>query len=196
MHDHNVKALFGVEDEISQIASKYPKQRRVVKNIGFACFYGAGWRRIQTTFAQGGFPITDLEAKQKLKMLKGYYPEVFPYHEEITEVLESGETIRNLFGRPITMQSHDNVFMQGFNTLIQSSASDLNLRACEKAETRWRAEGLDAHPLLVIHDCIVAEVATAHADRARDILIESMTGFNLETIKLKVEGKISERWTK
>jgi DNA polymerase I-like protein with 3'-5' exonuclease and polymerase domains len=151
-------------------------------------------------FAQGGFPISEKQAKEKLKKLKAYYPQVFDFHREMTEVGESGQVIHNLFGRPIKLQPHENAHMQFFNTLIQSSASDLNLRACQKAEVAWRSAGLSAAPLLVIHDCIIAESPAREAQAADKILVECMTGFNLESIngpiKLKVEGKISERWTK
>ena len=200
MHDHNVKALFGFADRVADIAAKYPKQRKTVKNIGFACFYGAGWRRIQTVFAQGGFPITEKDAKAKLKLLKSYYPGAFEYHQEITEVFESGQVVHNLFGRPIKIQPHENPFMMGFNTLIQSSASDLNLRACEKATKEWKLRNLDAHPLLVIHDCIVAEAREEISTEAEKILVDAMCNFKLESIHgpitLRVEGKISDRWTK
>jgi DNA polymerase-1 len=200
MHDHNVRALFDVKDDLEAIASKYPKQRKTVKNIGFACFYGAGWRRIQTVFAQGGFPISDQEAKKKLSMLKEYYPDAFQFHREITEIFESGETVHNLFGRPITIQKHENPYMQGFNTLIQSSASDLNLRAAERAQSKWRSEALDTHLLLLIHDCIVAESPDEMADKSSTILVDAMTDFRLECkhgpIKLRVEGGISHEWQK
>lgn len=200
LHDHNVRAAFGFDDDISVIASKYPKHRKTVKNIGFALFYGAGWRRVQTVFAQGGFPRTEKESKEIYKRIKSYYPTAFEYHKQITEIFESGEVVHNLFNRPIKMQPHENAFMQGFNTLIQSSASDLNLRACEKATKSWREQGIDAHPLLVIHDCIVAESKTEISKKAEQVLVDAMCNFKLESINgqipLKVEGKISDRWTK
>jgi DNA polymerase I-like protein with 3'-5' exonuclease and polymerase domains len=200
MHDHNAKALFNLECDVSEVSKLFPKQRKTVKNIGFACFYGAGWRRISSVFAAGGFPISDREAKEKLKSLKAYYPKAFEYHEEITEIFEAGEVVYNLFGRPIKMQPHENCYMQGMNTLIQSSASDLNLRACEKASKKWKEMGLDAYPLLVIHDCIIAEVREAHSQVASDILVNAMTGFKLESenglIPLRVEGSISLAWEK
>ncbi len=200
IHDHNAKAMFNLDCDVNQVSKLYPRERKTVKNIGFACFYGAGWKRIQIVFANGGFIITEQEAKAKLKLLKSYYPEAFAFHKEITEVFESGEVVRNLFGRPIKIQAHENAYMQGFNTLIQSSASDLNLRACEKAEKQWKAEGLDAHPLLVIHDCIIAEGTTEVSMKAAEILIDCMTSFKLESIngiiKLRVEGGVSSEWSK
>lgn len=189
IHDHNAKAMFNLDCEITAVASTYPRERKTVKNIGFACFYGAGWRRISQVFATGGFPISDQEAKEKLKLLKSYYPKAFEFHKEITEVFEEGQTVKNLFGRPITLQAHDNAFMQGFNTLIQSSASDLNLYAAEK---------YGGNILLLIHDFIMAEEKTEDAEDKARHLRECMTDFKLESehglIKIRTEGEVNDHW--
>lgn len=200
IHDNNAKALFDLDCDVSEVASRYPKERKAAKTIGFACFYGAGSNRIRTAFQSAGFILTEREAKEKLKKLKGYYPKVFQFHKEITEVFETGEVVHNLFGRPIRIQVNESAYMQGFNTLIQSSASDLNLRACEKASKEWKLRGLDASPLLVIHDCIMAEVHAKVSTEAAQILVDAMTQFKLESklgpIKLRVDGGISEHWEK
>lgn len=198
IHDHNAKAMFNLDCPVTEVSILFPKQRKVVKNIGFACFYGAGWRRISQVFAAGGFPITDKEAKEKLALLKSYYPGAFEFHREITEVFEQGETVFNLLGRPINIQPDENAYMQGFNTLIQSSASDLNLYACEKF---WKAtEHLGTKPLLLVHDFILAEVTDYWAKVANDELVKAMTNFKLESIhgpiKLSVEGGIADGWEK
>jgi DNA polymerase I-like protein with 3'-5' exonuclease and polymerase domains len=196
IHDHNAKAMFNLECEIAEVAKTHPRERKTVKNIGFACFYGAGWRRISQVFAAGGFPITDQQAKTKLKLLKSYYPEAFAFHKEITEVFESGEPVWNLLGRPINLQSHENPYMQGFNSLIQSSASDLNLEACY----RWDKDSAGYHPLLVIHDCIMGESLETHSDIASINLESYMTNFKLDSIngpiQLRVEGGVNDHWAK
>lgn len=202
IHDHNAKALFNLECEISEVSKLHPQERKCAKTIGFACFYGAGWRRIQLAFASAGFPISERDAKEKLKSLKAYYPEAFQFHKEITETFESGETVINLLGRPINLQPHENPYMQGFNTLIQSSASDLNLEACYrfyKEFSDWRHLERAA-PLLVIHDCIMAEATSQYAPLSAKSLEKYMTNFNLESvngkIQLRVEGGISDNWEK
>jgi DNA polymerase I-like protein with 3'-5' exonuclease and polymerase domains len=171
-------------------------ERKCAKTIGFACFYGAGWRRIKLAFQSAGFILTEKESKEKLASLKSYYLEAFAFHKEITEVFEAGETVFNLLGRPITLQPHENPYMQGFNTLIQSSASDLNLEAC----FRFQSPGLDIHPLLVIHDCVMAEALEYLATEAASVLETCMTSFNLNSvngkIKLRVEGGVSDKWEK
>lgn len=200
IHDHNAIAMFGLDCTPAEVSSKYPKQRKTVKNIGFACFYGAGWRRISQVFAAGGFPITDAEAKAKLQLLKSYYPQVFEFHREITEIFEAGETVINLLGRPINLQKHDNVYMTGFNTLIQSSGSDINVHACEKFWDACKKHGDTAKPLLLIHDCVIAEAKVAGADDVAEHLVNCMTDYKLESvngpIQLRVEGGVSSAWEK
>ncbi len=200
IHDHNVVALaplFKIDVTgvpMSEIAKKFAWARKIVKSIGFACFYGAGWRRIQQVFAAGGFILTDEEAKLGLKLLKAAYKKAFDFHKEITEVFENGETVLNLLGRPITMQAHDSAYMKGFNTLIQSSASDLNMYACYK----WWKMGND--PRLLIHDCIIGEASSENAAVASQSMVMCMTDFNLLSvngpIQIRAEGGASDKWEK
>jgi DNA polymerase I-like protein with 3'-5' exonuclease and polymerase domains len=200
IHDFNAQLLFDLRTPLDQIKAKHPRERQTIKNVGFACFYGAGANRIKTVFQTAGFTITDQEAKDKLKTLKEAYSEVFKFHKDITATFEEGQTIENLLGRPIAIPDPADAYMRGFNTLIQSSASDLNLHACHRAEALWAKDGLQAHPLLVIHDCIVAEAKTDHAEMAANILVKCMTDYDLTCdhgkIKLAVEGGVSERWEK
>lgn len=199
IHDHNAVAMFGLACPVAAVGELFPRERKTVKNIGFACFYGAGWRRISKVFAAGGFPISDQDAKAKLALLKSYYPQVFAFHKEVTEIFEAGETVFNLLGRPITIQPHENPYMQGFNTLIQSSASDLNLEACYRYKDA-AAQGGRGQPLLVIHDCIISEAFTEQAGNSSSLLQDRMTDWKLQSvngpIQLRVEGGVSERWEK
>lgn len=200
IHDFNSKALFDLTCPVEEVKKNFPKQRQCAKNLGFACFYGAGWKRIQAVFANAGFVISEADAKRKLANLKKTYPKVFAFHKEVTEIFERGETIFNLLGRPITIQPHENCYMVGFNTLIQSSASDLNLEACHRATKLWNETGGPAQPLLVIHDCIMAEAESAWAEYAAQHLEGYMTNFNLISdngpIQLRVEGGASTSWEK
>lgn len=200
IHNYNAITFFNLDCRPEEVPEKFPKERRTAKTIGFALFYGAGFRRIKEAFLTNGYLITDAEAKEKLKAFRKFYSGATDFHKGITEIFEQGGVVNNLFGRPIRIQEWENPFMNGFNTLIQSSASDLNIRACEKATEQWREAGIDAHPLMLIHDCIVAEAPREQAEAADKILVECMTGFNLNAehgpIKLEVDGGIYDEWTK
>jgi len=200
IHDYNTITFFGLDCEPGEVKEKYPNMRKTSKEIGFSLFYGAGFKRIKESFLKNGYEIDDTEAKKKLKDFKKFYKSAVDFHKYITEVFESGGTVENLFGRPIKIQEWESAYMNGFNTLVQSSASDLNIRACEKAESAWRDSRLDCRPLLLIHDCILAEAASEDAEEADKILKKCMTGFTLKSengiINLEVEGGVSEKWEK
>lgn len=196
IHDFNTKVLFGFKEPVDEIKKLYPKQRQTVKNIGFACFYGAGAKRLEAVFKTAGFMVDTREARRMLDTLKGTYSGAFAFHKEITKLFEDGGTVMNLLGRPVSIQDKSEAYMKGFNSLIQSSASDLNLHACH----RWAEMSSEHHPLLVIHDCILGEVREALADDAAKKLVDCMTDYDLQCengpIKLSAEGGVSSLWVK
>lgn len=200
IHNYNAITFFNLKCLPSEVPDAWPRERRTAKTIGFALFYGAGYRRIKEAFLTNGYVITDQEAKDKLKAFRKFYQGATDFHKSVTEIFENDGVLHNLFGRPIKIQSWENPFMNGFNTLIQSSASDLNVRAAERAVEQWRKKGIKAHPLMLIHDCIVAEAREDQAEEADKILVDAMTSFKLETehgpLKLQVDGGISHEWTK
>jgi DNA polymerase I-like protein with 3'-5' exonuclease and polymerase domains len=202
IHDYNASLLFDLGCPLADVKEKYPRERQTAKNLGFATFYGAGANRIKTVFGAGGFTIDDREAKSKLAILKDGYPSVFKFHKEITGIFEAGQIVENLVGRPISIADKSECYMKGFNTLIQSGASDLNLHACHRATKQWHTElpPGEAYPLLVIHDCIIAEAVAHRAEGCAAYLRIAMTDYNLTCdhgrIKLQVEGGVSERWEK
>ena len=178
----------------------YPKERHASKQVGFALFYGAGPARIEHTFNSLGFMIPRNEAEHMYNKFKTHYQDAIKFHRNITRYFEGGGIINNLFGRPLKIQDTKDAYMKGFNTLIQSSASDLNLQAGSIATERWKEQGLDCKVLLLVHDCILAECREDDVEAADKILVESMTGFKLSNalgkIPLKVEGGVSDVWSK
>lgn len=197
-HNYNVKVFFDLPEAEDEIPSKYPVQRSATKNVGFALFYGAGVNRIKQTFATKGFMFTDNECAQLLANYREAYADVFTFHQEITKVFASGETITNLLGRPLKIQDPQDAYMKGFNMLIQSSASDLCLQGALRAFQASRKLGLQAFPLFFVHDYVGFEVAREQAAQFAEILKHALTDFKIVTqhgpIQLGVEGGISDEW--
>jgi len=200
IHNANAKVFFDLSCDTDLVKDKYPDQRYASKHVGFALFYGAGWRRIKHTFANFGFMVTDDQAKQMHKNFKKHYFGAIRYHRELTKTFEAGEVIHNIMGRPVAIPEIEDCYMKGFNTLVQSSASDLCLEAGRLATEAWSTQNLDSQILLFIHDCILAEVKDEDATQADVILRDSMTGFNLTNtlgrVNLEVEGGIKTSWQK
>ena len=90
--------------------------------------------------------------------------------------------------------------MKGFNTLIQSSASDLVLESATRIQNEFEAKGIDGHVILLVHDEIVCEIPEDRQEECKEIIIRNMTDYKLETIhgilELAVEGNIDNFWSK
>lgn len=191
IHDVNTLNFFELDIDPKEVKKKFPNERHATKQVGFACFYGAGWRRIQQTLLNFGFNKTDNECKEIYKRIQKRFQGAFEFHREITECLLNREKVINLLGRPISIEHPEDCYMKGFNTLVQSSASDLVL---------WSALKSGLKILLLVHDFILAEVPEAEAQIANSKLVKAMTDYKLESshgpIVLDVEGSISKVWGK
>jgi DNA polymerase I-like protein with 3'-5' exonuclease and polymerase domains len=201
-HDSNVKLFFDVPEEtpLSEIKAKYPRERKVAKEIGLACLYGAGPKRIRASAMKYGFNLSESEVKRNYEKFKTYYKAIYDYKKELDKRLENGEAVKNLLGRQYTIPVKQDVYLKGFNTYIQSSASDLLIEGARRTRTELKQKDLDARPLLLVHDELVVEALEDQAPDVEKIIVKNILGFTLRTqlgeIKLKAEGGIHNHWSK
>jgi len=199
LHDVNTRIFFGLPED-SDIKRDYPIHRAATKNVGFALFYGAGANRLRVTFAQKGFHLSETQCREILERFKLNYKTAIDYHKEIARFFESGEKLTNLLGRPVMIENKEDAYMKGFNSVIQGSASDLNLEGAHRAWTELKEKGIDATPLLFVHDFTMFEVENSRVEEANEIIIRNLTTFQLNTehgpINLTVEGGVMSRWEK
>lgn len=194
LHDVNTKLFFALP-EGSNIKRDYPVHRQATKNIGFALFYGAGANRLRVTFANKGFHFSDSRCREILSRFKDNYKTAIDYHKDIAHFFESGEKLTNLLGRPVKIEDPEEAYMKGFNSVIQGSASDLNLEGANRAWKEMQAAGIDGTPLLFVHDAVLFEVKEEQVEQANEIIVRCLTDFELP-IKLTVEGGVSSTWSK
>ena len=199
IHDYNVKAFLGKQEPIEQIAALFPAARKACKTTGFALFYGAGPKRIRESFAQAGFVLSMADAKNIHRNFKETYESSVSFHSNLTATLEEGEVYLNAVGRPIAIQAHENAFMQGFNRLVQSSASDINwLSIALPVQEAYDQLQLDAHLLLLIHDSVTFEVRADQVEQAEKILLDKYAKLKLVSrngpITITAEGEVSNEW--
>jgi len=194
LHNWNAKSMMELDVDVMDVKAKFPKERQAAKRCGFALFYGAGAKRIKGAFLSEGFKLSQGQCKKIHENVKNTFPEVFTYHEEVTRLLGKGNVFSNLLGRPVKMQPSDNVYMQGFNKIIQGSASDLVLDSGCNMEYSWIKDDVPAYPVLFIHDDIWVEVLDTEAEKCYGDMEFYMTDYVLENklgrIPLKVEGKV------
>jgi DNA polymerase I-like protein with 3'-5' exonuclease and polymerase domains len=200
-HDVNTQVFFeleGVAD--SEIKVRYARERKVSKELGLLLLYGGGWRRIQESAQKHGFTWTESECKSKYRRFRQTYRAVFNYKQKLDTQLEEGYAVKNLMGRYYKIPNRDDVYMKGFNTFIQGSASDLLLESGRRAWEEYEKQSLDAAPILFVHDELLIDCASEHAERCEAILLEKLLGYTLNTvygaIQLKAEGGIYDYWKK
>ena len=200
-HDVVTKLMIPYVDCLEKDVKKlYKAERDLCKQVDLSLFYGSGKNRIETTALLHGFKWSSQECKEKLDSFKSMFSGVFQAFQEITEVLENGDTIYNMFGRPIKFENPEDVYMKGFNTLIQSSASDMVISAAEKIQTEFNTRQIPAHVILLVHDEIVSEIPDTYIRECKEIIETEMTRISVDTqwgkIKFAVEGKIANTWEK
>jgi DNA polymerase I-like protein with 3'-5' exonuclease and polymerase domains len=197
-HGFNVAVFFGLNVAPNDAKELYPLEYKVAKEGGLSILYGAGARRIQLIGTKYGFTWTLDECKRMVSRIRDAYREVWAFKKQLDEMATAGEPISGFFGQKY-VYAPDEVYMKAFNTLIQGSASQLVVESTCRAADQFRAENIDARPLLVVHDEYVGVQPEGHK-RAEQIVIESLTDWDLPTrhgpVKLKVEGKCSKRWEK
>jgi DNA polymerase I-like protein with 3'-5' exonuclease and polymerase domains len=200
-HSFNAPAFFPYIDcPEEEVKKRFPAERDLAKTVGLSLMYGASWRRIQIAAMKAGFRWSKRECQEKYENFKELYRGVFEFKEEILDpMLRSGETVTNLFGRKYCLDP-DDVTMKGFNSLVQSSASDLVIHSAYRVEKEFKERGIKGQPLLWVHDELVVEVEDSRLKEAEEIIERCMTDYKLPTpygnLPLKVEGKTAKVWAK
>jgi DNA polymerase I-like protein with 3'-5' exonuclease and polymerase domains len=199
-HDYNVQGFFYLETPIEKVKKAHPREREAAKNTGFALFYGGGGNRIRIAFAEKGFIFSEGHCRSLFKKFQARFPQAFEFKAQITKFFEEGGVMENLLGRPINIENPEDAYMKGFNKLVQSAASDLVLHGSHLAWERAKAQGIEAHPVLFVHDFVGFEVRNDDVERFNPIIRDALTNFDLPTqwgpIKLEVEGGSMSRWEK
>lgn len=199
-HNQNTRIFFGLEgvpDDV--IKSEYKKERDVAKETGLAILYGAGPRRLQESTNRRAMPFSFVDCRYMVRKLKEEYKEVWDFKQALDKSLET-EPMTNLLGRKLAIANTEDIYMKGFNTLVQSSASDMLLEAARKATEEWEQKDINATAILFVHDEVVVEVDEAQAEEAKNILLKHLTGYRLETkwglVPVTAEGGIYDYWKK
>ncbi len=195
-HDVNVAAMFEPDCPLDMIKKLFPTERKVAKECGLAVLYGAGANRIHQVLQKHGLHEYTLgDARRFVYKLREIYSDVWAFKTQLDKELEAGNLIFNLLGRPLQFTTPETVYMQGLNTLIQSTASDMLQQAGYRIEHE-----LGYQPLLWVHDEIVVQVPEERAEQANKEITEIMSDFKLNTIHgnipVRSEGAISKTWEK
>lgn len=200
-HGNNARIFFGLDCETKEVKERYPHERKMAKEVGLSLFYGAGSGRLEETAQKYGFTWSRRHCQEVLKRFKEEYEGVYHFRDNVLNpVLMSGARVTNLFGRNFSIPDPTDVHMQGLNTLIQGSASDMVLNSAHKMMEEFKRQNIAASVLLLVHDEIVTEIPEDSASLCEQIIDAAMTQYDLPTpygnVPLAVEGKIAGFWSK
>lgn len=179
----------------------FKKERDVTKTADLAIFYGSGARRLHQIMTKAGFAdYTLADCKYIVKKLRSHFSGVWQFKEALDEELQAGSTIYNLLGRPVKIDDPDDVYMKGFNRLIQGSGSDIVMEAIRRYNAWAALECPESQVILTVHDEIVVEAPEDRAEECDAKLDFFMIDFDLTregvAVKLETEGMISKTWEK
>lgn len=199
-HDYNTKYIYfdgEIRCDVRDIKKLYPVERDVSKEVGFATFYGAGWKRVQASATKRGFSWPEEKCKRIVKRFRERYAGAYIFKKEILDpVLSRGEYVPNMLGRPIWVENKEDVYMKGFNKLIQSSASDIVQESATRIQEEFDRRGIDGQVLLLVHDEIVTQIPEKQAQECLDIIQHAMVNYSLDYVNFEVEGGASKVWAK
>jgi DNA polymerase I-like protein with 3'-5' exonuclease and polymerase domains len=197
------KDLLKIDCPVKDIKQKFKKERDVSKTAGLSILYGTGAAKLQEVLQKElGEQYSLRECKQFIEEYRNGFPGIKALRKRLDRELANGKVCYNLLGRPFYIESNDDIYMKGLNTLVQGSASDLVLWSQTNFVIPALKElGVDFKHRMVIHDEIVLELAENEAELlTREVIIPAMTtqieqALNL-TVPLTVEYNISREWNK
>lgn len=195
--------LLKIETPVREIKEKHKKERDVSKTAGLSILYGTGAAKLQEVLRKDlGRNYSLNECKQFINDYRESLPGVKELRKRLDRALANGKVCHNLLGRPFCIDSNDNIYMKGLNTLVQGSASDLVIWS----QTQFvipvlRELGVDFKHRMVIHDEVVIELPKNEAELlVHEVIVPAMTtqaqsALGL-TVPLKVEWALSDVWEK
>jgi len=182
-----------VVDADGDILPEYAEARAAAKGITFGMQYGMGDRTLA-----GQLGITVQEARKRIAEWEETFPKVTAWRIESARTSRRAKGFVLHSGRTITLDYKPSP-QAGYNYPVQGAAGDVIYAAL--AEIDMALEGLDAEPILVVHDEIVLECAEADAEAAKERLTEAMVRGFLEIFpggetRGLVEAKVRGSWAK
>ena len=172
-------------------AKRLEASRAAAKAITFGMQYGMGDRSLADRLG-----ITVSEARERIAKWEETFPRVAAWREESARTSRKAKGCVLHSGRTITLDYKPSP-QAAYNYPVQGTAGDVIYAALAEIDTAL--EGLDADPILVVHDEIVLECAEADAEAAKVRLAEAMVrGFleifpEGETADL-VDAKTARTW--
>lgn len=178
-------------------ASSLGIPRNLAKTVNFGMQYGCSHFKVAKVLG-----VSNEKGKEAYDKYWETYSGQKRVMDECSAKVDRGEPIISPFGRRRRFEVRqrkpwDGAYRQAWNALVQGTGSDCTSRAFYLADSRLRERAV-GRALFTVHDEIVIQAKTEHAEEAQRVLLEAMSAVGEEiglSVKLKAEGSgPMERW--
>lgn len=191
---HTMTASKVFDIPVSEVTQEYRKR---AKAVNFGILYGMGEYSLSEDLG-----ISMAQAKKYIVSYLSGFPKVKEYLDNVKAEAKQDGYVTTFFGRrrKIAELASSNKNLQHFgervamNSPIQGTAADIIKIAMIKVTEALEKENIDARLILQVHDELILEAHKDFADRAYEILKESMENAIKLSVPLDVEAHIGNNW--
>ena len=191
---HTMTASKVFDIPASEVTQEYRKR---AKAVNFGILYGMGEYSLSEDLG-----ISMAQAKKYIVSYLSGFPKVKEYLDNVKAEAKKDGYVTTLFGRrrKIAELASSNKNLQHFgervamNSPIQGTAADIIKIAMIKVSEALEKENIDARLILQVHDELILEAHKDFANRAYEILKESMENAIKLSVPLDVEAHIGDNW--
>jgi DNA polymerase I-like protein with 3'-5' exonuclease and polymerase domains len=203
-HNYATKKFFPVDTqgvEEKDIKKTHQKLRKTAKIGDLSILYGTGKFTFQTMLLVREEMALSLEECDKMvKDFRAGMQSINGWKINLENQYKRGTAIYDRFGALVQARDESSVHMTLFNTFVQGMASKMIFHASLMAYREFMALGIDAKPLLWVHDEVCWRFPKEHAEFCKKVVDKHMTSYKLETqhgrVPLDIEGNLSSCWQK
>ena len=203
-HNYATKKFFPVETEgvdESEIKHKFVTLRKTAKIGDLSIIYGTAEYTFQTmALLREEMDIPLDRCRHMIQDFRKGMKGVLAYKKRLENDYKEGVRLQDRFGFPVIARDFASVKMTLFNTYVQGMASRMIFHASLMAYRTFRQKGIDAKPLVWVHDEVIWRFPKGMALECKEIVDNFMKSYKLETphgrVPLDVEGHIADRWQK
>ena len=192
IHTSTAAQVFGMPEEMVS-----PEMRRAAKAVNFGIVYG-----ISAFSLSKDIGVTVAQADRYIKSYLKNFAKVSEFMDKtVADATEKGYS-ETMFGRrryiPELAAKNKNVQSFGkraaMNAPVQGAAADIIKMAMVRVYKRLKAEGLDAHLILQIHDELIIEASEKDIARTAEVLGEEMRSAVTLDIPLIADVQTGKSW--
>lgn len=174
-----------------------PQMRSRAKAVNFGIVYGIGAFSLAKDIG-----VSNKEAKQYIDNYLATYSGVDAYMKRMIDLAKDKGYSETLFHRKRYLPElvSSNHMMRAFgervarNMPIQGTAADIIKIAMVKVDRRLKAENMQAHLILQVHDELIVEAPDNEAEKALEIVTREMENACKMKVLLRADGKIGNTW--